>query len=181
VEWRHVEALRLLYLADSQVASLFGTNVHLGPASDDPDAESDNIVRPPQLNVMLSPDFGIEVEVGGAGNQFIPVVTAYYEHPNVAPYSPGALGGPIDVMVYLQTLQMKGSGEGNPIQFNNQGKLINPDTHDVNNTVEHYLNVAPPDFRTLRTGTKVKGNVARLFAFVSLYLTEVDNITRVRI
>lgn len=181
VEERCVEALRLLYLADQDVKALVGDNVRLGPASEDPDAEKDHIVRPRQINVMLAPDFGIEVEVGGTGNQFIPLVTAYYDHPNAAAYKPGEPNNPISVLVHLQKLQAQGSGEGNPIAFNNQGKLINPDNPTSTDTIERYLTVAPPDIRTLRMGTKLPGNVARLFAFLSIYLTEVDYVTRERV
>lgn len=181
VDELHVEALRNLYLDDPIVQDIVGDHVYLGPASEDPDTEKNHIIRPRQINVMLAPDFGFEVEVGGVGNQFVPLVTAYYDHPNDAPYTPGAPNNPISVLIHLQKLQAQGSGEGTPIQFNNQGKLINPDAPTSTDPVQRYLNVLSPDFRTLRMGTRLPKNVARLFAFLSIYVTEVDYFTRKRI
>lgn len=179
VESLSLEAVRALFLADSDVFDDTRGNVRIGPLTPDPQF-GDGLIIPRQINIYAAPTALFTPGVSGVSDKSYGIVVALYGHFTTSPLPVGSPNvNDLDRLVYLRTLMSNGS------DLDGTGKLVNPDSSDSVFPTERYLNTTKPEFRTIAMGTIIhisekQKNVARMYSFIAMYETRVDNTSEER-
>ena len=174
VETLHLEAIKALYAADTDITADFAGGVNVGPLT--ANAESgDSIIVPRQINVILAPNGIFTPGVSGVTDSEIAVIVAMFDHFTEEPVTTGTGNvNSIDRLVYLRRKLSNGS------ESDGTGKLVNTDDPTNPSPIIKYLNTTKPVFTTVAMDVPTKDRSARMYAFLAVYETRRDNTTEAR-